>query len=295
LDKVPGSGGSVGRVTEADVRNYLESSGYFDRKITPAAFNAAKEAKLELLAIEGSGDNGRITLADVRDAIAELPQEMSTMRKIIAQRLTESKQQIPHFYVTVSVDMTDLAARRAELKAEGINLSVNVFIIKAVALALKEFPEVNSSTDGTAVIRKSKVNIGMAVSIDGGLVVPVIRNSDKLELDEIQAISAELAGKAREGKLLPEEMQGGTFTISNMGMLGVENFAAIINPGESAILAVSSTVPTPVVRDNAVVIRDIMKVTLSCDHRTVDGAVAAMFANAVKRNLEDSGLWQQMI
>ena len=295
LDKILGTGGEVSRVIEQDVKDYLETSGYLAKKITPAAFNVAKAAELELLAIDGSGDSGRITLADVRAAVAEKPQEMSTMRKIIAQRLCESKQQIPHFYVTVSVDMTDLMIKRAELKADDIKLSVNTFIVKAVSLALKEFPEVNSTTDGNAIIKKSKINVGMAVSVDAGLVVPVLRSSDKMELDELQDVAAELAGKARSGKLLPEDMQGGTFTISNMGMLNVENFSAIINPGESAILAVSSTVKTPVVIDDEIVIRNIMKVTLSCDHRTVDGATAAMFANAVKLKLEDRKLWDSMI
>ncbi len=295
LDKILGTGGEVGRVTEQDVKTYLETSGYFDKKITPAAFNVAQAAELELLAIDGSGDSGRITLADVRAAVSEKPQEMSTMRKIIAQRLCESKQQIPHFYVTVSIDMTELMAKRAELKADGIKLSVNTFIVKAVALALKAFPEVNSTTDGNSIVKKSKINIGIAVSVDAGLVVPVLNNSDKMQLDELQDVAAELAEKARSGKLLPEAMQGGTFTISNMGMLNVENFSAIINPGESAILAVSSTVKTPVVIDDEIVIRNIMKVTLSCDHRTVDGATAAMFANAVKTNLEDRDLWDSMI
>jgi pyruvate dehydrogenase E2 component (dihydrolipoamide acetyltransferase) len=295
LDKIVGTGGEVGRVIEQDVKDYLETSGYFAKKITPAAFNVAKAAELELLAIDGSGDSGRITLADVRAAVAEKPQEMSTMRKIIAQRLCESKQQIPHFYVTVAVDMSELMAKRAELKADDINLSVNTFIVKAVSLALKEFPEVNSMTDGNTIIKKSKINVGMAVSVDAGLVVPVLKNSDRMELDELQDVAAELAGKARSGKLLPEDMQGGTFTISNMGMLNVENFSAIINPGESAILAVSSTVKTPVVVDDEIVIRNIMKVTLSCDHRTVDGATAAMFANAVKTKLEDRELWDSMI
>ncbi len=295
LDKVTGTGGEVGRVTEQDVKNYLETSGYFDKRITPAAFNVAKAEELELLAIEGTGDAGRITLADVRNAVAEKPQPMTTMRKIIAQRLSQSKQQIPHFYVTVSIDMSALQAKRAELKAADINISVNSFIVKAVALALKEFPEVNSTTDGDSIIHKSRINIGMAVSVDAGLVVPVLRNCDRMQLDELQDVAAELAGKARAGKLLPEDMQGGTFTISNMGMLGVENFAAIINPGESAILAVASAVPTPVVIDGEIVIRDIMKVTLSCDHRTVDGATAAMFANAVKAKLEDRTIWDEMI
>ena len=286
LDAVPGSGGENGRVTEADVKNYLESSGYSKKLITPSAFNLAKKEKLALLQIEGTGDNGRVTIADVKSTASEKPREFSNMRKLIAKRLTESKQRIPHFYVTVSVDMTEVAKKRKALKDQGINMSVNLFIIKAVALALKEFPMLNAETDGLSVKYKSKVNIGVAVSLESGLVVPVVRNTDRKALDEIQAEVSELAEKARTGKLLPDEMKGGTFTISNMGMLNVENFSAIINPGETAILAVSSAMPTPVVRDGQVVIRDMMKITVSADHRAVDGSDAAKFANAVKLKLE---------
>lgn len=292
VEKIPAAGT---RVTEQDVRNYLESTGYFDRKITPVALNLAKESGVEMVELEGTGDNGRITVEDVRAAIAERPQAFNTMRRVIADRLTQSKQTIPHFYVTVAIDLSGLMAKRKALKAEGINLSVNVFVIKAVALALRDFPMVNSFCDGRSVSCRSKINIGMAVSVDNGLVVPVIRNADRKSLDEIQAESAELAEKARAGKLSPDDMKGGTFTISNMGMMNVESFGAIINPGESAILAVASSVPTPVVRDGEIVIRDIMKVTVSADHRVVDGAMAAAFANAVRVNLENIELWDSMI
>lgn len=292
LNKVAAAGT---RVTEDDVKNYLASIRYSDRKITPVAFTLAQEAKLEIINLEGSGDGGRITINDVKAAIAEKPQAFNTMRKVIAQRLTQSKQTIPHFYVTVAVEMDNVIAKRKQLKNENINLSVNVFVLKAVALALKEFPMVNSFCDGVSVSRKAKINIGMAVSVENGLVVPVIRNADQKGLDEIQSESAELAEKARSGKLSPEEMKGGTFTISNMGMLNVEEFGAIINPGESAILAVASSVPSAVVRNNEIVIRNIMKITLSADHRVVDGAMAAEFANAVKAKLEDAALWDGMI
>lgn len=295
IDKIPGTGGDCGRVTEQDVKNYLDNSGYNRIKITPTAFNVAKREKLELLTLSASGEGNRITLADVNNAIIEKPQEMSTMRKVIAQRLTESKQTIPHFYVTTSIDMTELAVKRSQLKAQDINLSVNVFIVKAVALALKEFPLVNASSDGKAIMRKTKINVGVAVSIDNGLVVPVIRNTDRKALDEIQDEVTEFAEKARKGKLSPDEMKGGTFTISNMGMLDVENFCAIINPGESAILAVSSAMPVPVVKDNQIVIRNMMKVTLSCDHRVIDGAMGAKFVNAIKAKLEDRELWNSMV
>jgi pyruvate dehydrogenase E2 component (dihydrolipoamide acetyltransferase) len=295
IDNVPGSGGTVDRVCEQDVKNYLETSGYYDKKITPSAFNLAKKENIELVAVDGSGENGRVTLADIKDAVAEKPQEMNAMRRIIAQRLSESKQTIPHFYVTVSIDMTDLMAKRKQLKEDDINLSVNVFIVKAAAMTLKEFPYVNSMVKGNAVIRKSKVNVGVAVSVDNGLVVPVVNNTDRKALDEIQAEVAELAEKARTNKLTPDEMKGGTFTISNMGMMNVESFGAIINPGEAAILAVSSCTPQAVVKDGEIAVRNMMKVTLSADHRVVDGAMAAEFVNAFKDKLEDISVWDSMI
>jgi pyruvate dehydrogenase E2 component (dihydrolipoamide acetyltransferase) len=161
-------------------------------------------------------------------------------------------------------------------------------------LALKDFPEVNSSTDGQAIRWNSRVHLGLAVSLEQGLVVPVIRNAGELTLAELNLRARELADKARSGKLAPEEMSGSTFTISNMGMLDVENFTAIINPGESAILAVSSTMKKPVVREDKVVIRSIMKLTLSADHRLIDGAMAARFVNAVKAKLEDIELWKPL-
>ena len=296
LNKVPGTGGSVGRVTEKDVKDYLETSGYNAKKITPAALNVAKENKLELLSLNGSGEGGRITLADVKDAVSELPKPMSTMRKVIARRLSESKHVMPHFYVTVSIDMSAVKAKRAELKKNNISISVNVFIAKAVALALKEFPNINSECIGDSVVTKSKVNLGIAVSLDNGLVVPVIRNADKKAMDELADEIAEQAAKARAGKLTPEDMSGGSFTISNMGMMNVESFCAIINPGESGILAVASAVPTPVVdKEGKIVVHDMMKITLSVDHRIVDGSEGAKFVNAVKAKLEDASLWDTLI
>ena len=295
LDKVDGTGGESGRITEADVKRYLEESGYLKKLITPAAFNVAKKERLELLAIEGTGEGGRVTVADVKAAASEKPREFNAMRKLIAKRLAESKQRIPHFYVTVSVDMTEVSGIRKKLKEEGNALSVNDFIIKAVAMALKEYPMVNAESDGITAKYKSKINVGVAVSVENGLVVPVIKNADKKALDEIHSEAAEFAEKARKGKLLPDDMKGGTFTISNMGMLNVENFAAIINPGEAAILAVSTAMPTPVVRNGEIAIRDLMKVTLSADHRVVDGADAARFANSLRQKLEDRNFWIGMV
>ncbi|MDD2480330.1 MAG: 2-oxo acid dehydrogenase subunit E2 [Victivallaceae bacterium] len=295
LNKVNGTGGGVGRVTEQDVKNYLESSGYYNQKITPVALEMAKKEQLAMLAIEGTGDNGRITMQDVKDAASEKPQEMNTMRKIIAQRLQQSKQTIPHFYATVAIDMGAIMDKRKQLKEDDVNLSVNAFIVKAAALALKDFPMVNSIINGTAIVKRSKINVGVAVSVPNGLLVPVIRNTDRKGLDEIQAETAEYAEKARSGKISPDQLKGGTFTISNMGMMNLENFIAIVNPGESAILAVSSATPTPVVRDGEIVVRSIMKITLSCDHRVIDGALGAEFVNAVKNKLEDAALWDGLI
>jgi pyruvate dehydrogenase E2 component (dihydrolipoamide acetyltransferase) len=249
---------------------------------------------VDILTVHPSGDGGRIVTSDIERAMEERPKAMSKMRQIIAERLTRSATTIPHFYVTVAVDMTDLLALRKQLKAAGKTYTVTDFILEAVILTLGEKPAFNSSTDGKSTRWNSSVNLGMAVSLEQGLVVPVIREAARLTLAELHEASQALAVKAREGKLRPDEMSGSTFTISNMGMLNVENFTAIINPGESAILAVSSTLPTPVVRDGKIVARDIMKITLSSDHRIIDGAQAAGFANAIKSKLEDMELWKSL-
>jgi len=244
--------------------------------------------------LDGQNGQGRITVAVVERAIAEKPQPMSRMRQTIASRLTESFTTTPHFFVTVAVDMTELINFRSELKARGAPYTVTDFIQKAVALSLVEFPVVNSTTDGKNVRWHSRVHLGLAVNLEQGLVVPVIRDAEELSLAELHAAATELIAKARAGRLTPDEMGGSTFTISNMGMLDIENFTAIINPGESAILAVSSTLKQPVVKDDQIVVRDIMKMTLSSDHRIIDGATAARFANAIKQKLEEISLWKRL-
>ena len=286
--------GPGGRIVEKDVRAYLDSRGYDRIKITPAARQAAADAKLDLFSIRGSGEGGRIGVEDVKRAIDEKPKPMSKMRQVIAQRLTQSFTSTPHFFVTVPVDMTALIALRAEFKARELPYSITDFIMEAVTLSLKEFPALNSSTDGVNVRWHGNVNLGLAVSLDSGLVVPVVRNADSLTLRELHDAAAGLIEKARAGKLLPDEMSGSTFTISNMGMLDVENFTAIINPGEAAILAVSSTRKVPVVVDDRIVVRSLMKITLSSDHRIVDGAQAARFVNAIKSRLETPALWRSL-
>lgn len=286
--------GPGGRVVEKDVKAHLDQRGYAQIRITPAAKDLAMTESVDILTVRGSGEGGRIGIEDIRRAVDEKPKAMSRMRQVIAQRLTQSFTSTPHFFVTVPVDMTDLIALRREMKARGAPYSVTDFIMRAVVLSLKEFPAFNSGTDGRSVWWHSRVNLGLAVSLENGLVVPVVRDADDLSLAELHDRAAALVGKARDGKLAPDEMSGGTFTISNMGMLDVENFTAIINPGEAGILAVSSTRETPVVRDGRIAIRSVMKITVSADHRVVDGSVAAGFVNAIRAKLEDVALWRRL-
>jgi pyruvate dehydrogenase E2 component (dihydrolipoamide acetyltransferase) len=284
--------GLEGRVVEKDVQNYLQQHGYDKLRISPAARELAAKEKLDVLTIQPT--DGRITVPDVQRALAERPKPMSKMRQVIAHRLTQSFRDTPHFYVTVAVDMTDLIAYRGQLKAAGAPYTVTDFIAEAVVLTLQEFPGVNSSTDGKTTRWNSHVNLGIAVSLEQGLVVPVVRAAEQLPLLELCQRSKALVEKARAGKGTPDELSGGTFTISNMGMMDVESFGAIINPGESAILGVASTKPQPVVRDSKIVVRQMMKLTLSCDHRIVDGALGAKFVNAIKQKLEDIELWKRL-
>jgi len=290
--KITGTG-PEGRIVEKDVKTYLAAKGCDKLRVSPAAKELAAKENIDLLSIT-PGDGGRITVADVQRAVAEKPKAMSKMRQVIAQRLTQSFRDTPHFYVTVAVDMTDLIAYRNQLKATGAPYTVTDFIAEAVVLTLQEFPAVNSSTDGKSAWWHSHVNLGVAVSLEQGLVVPVVRAAEQLSLLELCQQSKELVEKARAGKATPDDLSGGTFTITNMGMLDVDNFGAIINLGEAAILAVASAKPQPVVRDDKIVVRQIMKITLSCDHRVVDGALGARFVNAVKQKLEDLELWKRL-
>lgn len=287
--------GQGGRITEKDVKAYLETSGYNRLKVTPAAKEIARKEGIDLATVRGTGEGGKIRTEDIKRAIDEKPKTMSKMRQVIARRLTESFTSTPHFYVTVSTDMTEIMKYRQELKSKGADFTVTDFILKSVVMALQEFPAVNSVCDGTSTAWRSSVNLGLATSVPDGLVVPPIRNAQDLSMKELHDTAKTLAGKAREGKLLPDEMTGSTFTVSNMGMMDVENFHAIINPGEAAILAVASTKEMPVVKDGQIVIRAIMKITLSCDHRIVDGAMGAAFVNSIKRKLEDIELWKRLI
>ena len=295
IDPAPITGtGPGGRIVEKDVRQHLEEQGYGRLRITPTAKKLASREGINLLSLRPKEDGSQTTVADIEQIVAERPKPMSRMRQIIAQRLTESFTHAPHFFVTVSADVTDLEALRAELKAQGTAYTITDFILKSAALALEQFPMVNATSDGENIRQRAKIHLGLAVALDQGLVVPVIRQANELTLAEIHTRAQELTAKARAGQLTPAEMAGSTFTISNLGMMDVENFTAIINPGESAILAVSSMTRQPVVRNDQVVIRSIMKMTLSSDHRLIDGALAARFVNAIRKNLEEISLWQRL-
>lgn len=295
IDPTPITGtGPGGRIVERDVRQYLEVEGYGRLRITPTGKKLAAREGIDLLTLTAKDDGSQITVADIEQIVAERPQPMSRMRQIIAQRLTESYTRAPHFFVTVATDVTDVEALRTELKAQGTAYTITDFIVKSAALALEQFPMVNATSDGASVRQRSKIDIGLAVALEEGLVVPVIRQANVLTLAEIHKTAQELTAKARSGRLTPTEMTGSTFTISNMGMLDIENFTAIINPGESAILAVASAAGQPVVKNDEIVIRSIMKMTLSSDHRVIDGALAARFLNAIKRHLEEKSLWQRL-
>ena len=289
-------------------------------KASPLARRLAKQKGINLAAIAGSGPNGRITRADIDKAakrginlgmgttattpppLRPLPAgpmpyhadeyetvENSMMRKAIARRLVESKQQVPHFYLSIDVAMDRLMDLRAQLNesADGaFKLSVNDFIIKAVAKALADVPAANASWSDAATLRHKHVHISVAVAIDGGLITPVIRFAEQKGIVDISGEVKELAGRARQGALKPEEYTGGTFSISNLGMYGIKQFSAIVNPPEGAILAVGATEARPVVEDGEIKVRQMMSLTLSCDHRVVDGAVGAEFLAALKKHLE---------
>ena len=223
--------------------------------------------------------------------VVEIP--LTAMRRTIARRLSQSMQTSPHFYVTSVIDTDKLAAFRQQINEYAANdpspvkVSFNDLIVKAVAKALLRIPRVNVSFAEDRLLQKKQVHIGVAVALEQGLIVPIVRNADQRGILDIARETQRLAEAAREGKIRPEEFSGGTFTVSNLGMFDVDSFTAVINPPESAILAVGSITPTPAVVDGQVVVRNRMKVTLSSDHRAIDGAIAARFLQEVKRLLEE--------
>ena len=215
----------------------------------------------------------------------ELP--ISAMRRVIARRLTESKQTVPHFYLTIDCEIDRLLAMRAEANAAAdAKLSVNDFVIKAAALALRQVPEANASWSEDALLRWQSADIAVAVALDDGLITPIIKNADQKGLAAIAAEMKDLAARARAGKLKLTEFQGGTFSISNLGMFGIKDFAAVINPPHGCILAIGAGEPRPVVKNGALAVATVMSCTLACDHRVVDGAVGARWMQAFKKIIE---------
>jgi len=285
-------------------------------KASPLARRIAAEKGIDIHQVKGSGDNGRIVKRDIdeykpaaqqqaasktaggtsfpaaqpavpgQEGYKDIP--LSQMRKIIAQRLSESKFSAPHFYLRMTVTMDNaIEARKHINEVSPVKISFNDLIIKAAAMTLRRHPEVNSSWMGDFVRQNQHIHVGTAVAVDEGLIVPVIKFADQKSLSQIATEAGTLIEKARNKKLQPPEFTGNTFTISNLGMMDIDEFTAIINPPDSCILAVGKIAPTPVVEDGAVVVRQLLKLTLSCDHRVVDGAVGARFLQTLKAHLEN--------
>ena len=270
---------------------------------SPLAKRIASIEGITLANIVGSGPHGRIVKADVlafeknisgmvrRNNEEYLLVPNSNMRKIIAKRLLESKLTVPHFYLSIECVMDDVLKLREQINAtfaddKSKKLSVNDFIILASAKALKDVPAANASWTDNAIMMYNNVDISVAVAIDGGLITPIIKNADQKDITKISSEMKDLAKRARENSLSPEEFQGGGFSISNLGMYGIKNFSAIINPPQGCIMAVGASSKRPVVINDKLEIRTIMDVTLSCDHRVVDGAVGAEFLAAFKKYIE---------
>ena len=295
------------------------SVGHGERVLaSPVVRKLARERSIDLRGVRGSGPRGRVIKRDIDQlggqpaavpaspppAFASAPpvkaavravegqrvERLSQMRKAIARRLTESKREVPHFYLTIDVDAAPLLSLRAELNGErpegAQKVSLNDLIIKAAAIALRRMPQVNVSYAGDSIVYHEGVHVSVAVAIPDGLLTPVVRNADRLGVLEISETVRALAARAKEKKLAPEEMQGGTFSISNLGMFGIDEFSAVINPPEGAILAVSAVRDEPVVKDGAVVAGKRMALTLSCDHRVIDGALGAAWLKLLRGLLE---------
>ncbi|MBK9736097.1 MAG: pyruvate dehydrogenase complex dihydrolipoamide acetyltransferase [Saprospiraceae bacterium] len=280
-------------------------------KASPLAKNVAASAGISIDQVSGSGDHGRIIKKDVENFIknnSEKPQTqtisaqpsaqlssfvygdvpVSQMRKIIAKRLGESKFTAPHFYLTIEINMDNaIEARTAINETSPVKISFNDLIVKACAVSLRKHPAINSSWMGDKITYHKDINIGVAVAVEDGLLVPVINNADAKPLSYINQEVKDLAGRAKTKKLTPQEMTGNTFTISNLGMFDIEEFTAIINPPDACILAVGSIIKKAIVKNDQLVVGNMMKVTLSCDHRVVDGASGAQFLQTLKTMLQN--------
>jgi pyruvate dehydrogenase E2 component (dihydrolipoamide acetyltransferase) len=261
-------------------------------KASPLARRLASQKGLDLNSVQGTGPHGRITAKDLDKAVGgtrsivrrgDTVERLAPMRKAIANKLTASKQTVPHFYLKVRANISGLMDMRADLNEglakKGVKLTVNDFIVKACALALADYPAANAAWNGDSMVMFGNVDMSVAVAIEGGLITPIVRNADQKSLVQISSEVKQLAAQAREGKLKPEQYEGGSFSISNLGMYGIEEFAAIINPPQAAILAVGKA------DEN-----DRLALTLSVDHRVIDGALGAELLGAIKSYLEKPSL-----
>jgi pyruvate dehydrogenase E2 component (dihydrolipoamide acetyltransferase) len=277
-------------------------------KASPVARRIAEEEGVDLGRLQGSGPGGRIVKADVEQAMATSPSGLampsytppaepgktervpvSRLRRAIGERMTSSKQQLPHFYVTADIDaarMMDLRRQYNEILPDDEKLSVNDFIVKAAALALRQFPNLNASLAQDEIVRHGEVNVGVAVAVDNGLMTVVVKDADQKPLRLISRETREMASRAREGKVRADDVEGSTFTVSNLGMFDVDHFIAIINPPEAAILAIGSVQQVPVVEEGELTIGQRLKVTISADHRITDGAEAAQWLQSFRAMME---------
>ena len=280
-------------------------------KATPVARRLAEDRRIDLLQVKGSGPDGRITKADVEAAARseqpadgqpapapatrisagpdseELP--LTRLRQAIGRRMVESKTTVPHFYVTTEIDMAPALALRKEVNAalpDELKVSVNDMIVKAAALALRDFPNLNAAFAGDKIVRHGSINVGSAVAVEGGLTTVVQKNTDTSTLSKVAGDNRSMISRAREGKVRPDDVEGGTFTVSNLGGFDVDHFIAIINPPEAAILAIGSAREVPVVKDGQLAVGTRMKATISADHRVTDGAEAAKYMQRFKELLE---------
>jgi pyruvate dehydrogenase E2 component (dihydrolipoamide acetyltransferase) len=293
-------------ITEAS--NPTKAPSSYDKMFaSPLAKKLARDKGIDLNTLQGSGDNGRIIKRDIDHYIPFTPaattaqfsaapagtesytdETLSQMRKTIARRLADSKFTAPHFYLTLDIDMDNAIAARKSMNAmEGVKVSFNDMVVKSVAHSLKKNPNVNSAWMGDFIRRNDHFHIGVAVAVEDGLLVPVVKFADTKGLMQISAEVKDFAQKAKDKKLQPSDWEGNTFTISNLGMFGIESFTAIVNPPDSCILAIGGIKQVPVVKDGAIVPGNVMKVTLSCDHRVVDGATGAAFLQDFKQFLEN--------
>lgn len=295
LQAIRGSGPG-GRVVEQDVTAYLARRNA--AKATPTAIALAYERGVDITVVKGTGPDGRVTKEDVlaaKPAVAAVAAaapkagriELTAMRRIVAERMAKSKRETPHFYLMMDIDMTAAAAMRKKLNESGkTRIAFHDMVVRACAKAMLDNPAMNVSWGGDHIRQRGEVNIGLAVALDEGLIVPVVKNADKLDLTQTAQASAQLIERARSKKLTPDEYEGACMTLSNLGMYDIENFLPVIAPGESCILGIGRIAQKAVVIEGGIHVRSMMSVTLSADHRATDGAIAAKFLKGVKDYLE---------